>query len=236
MAARRRSNTLRPVTDADDTEYDDSPSVSDTATFTESWNVVSVAKLWILWARSAITRTDEAIAARAAITIAQRDGESPGVSRLHDVKCCAALVAVCSAVFAVESVSIALRSQVVDQATIDGWTPNPNGRKRASASKILGQITQRAIVTRRTADDLAARWRELYDLRGRSVHYTEGPAGLVDHPIGTRTDPVHVDISAEAAQEATSTLLMTLRALRDDPTRRARRWSDEHRDALAEFI
>jgi hypothetical protein len=113
----------------------------------------------------------------------------------------------------------------------DAWA-----RKRLGADRKLAQILQRAITTRATADSLAGRWAALYQLRGMSVHFEEAGTALVDHPVGTRTDPINVTFSDESASKAMATLGDTLRALLDDPHPRARFWSAEHRVAAAEFI
>jgi hypothetical protein len=205
--------------------------VADTARWTDSAQIVSIAKLWIYWARSAKTRSAEATAARAAMVIEHQGGDSAEVSRLLDVETGAALVTVCSAVFAVESISIALRNRVVDQATMDGWT-----RTKLGADRRLAQILQRGIAARATADDLSGRWAALYRLRGMSVHFEEVGADLADHPVGTKTDPIHVTFSAETAAAAVATLVDTLQALLNDPHPRAHFWGAEHRGAVAEFI
>ena len=119
----------------------------------------------------------------------------------------AAVVAVCSATFAVEAAARSLATHM----------PPPAG-KESNAARVervlIGSITDPA-----RAAALVDRWRPLITLRNTTLHYDEEERDLGWHPSGLLRTAVEAGIyNTGAAQNAALLLIDTLAAIRDHAT------------------
>lgn len=181
--------------------------------------------MWIPWARAAARHLRDAGRARAELIAAQDDPDSKKVSRALSDEHESSLVAICSAVFAIEALSRSLRGSVADAATAQAWDGGApcatcGAKKRPlPMEKHLRQILQRSVRTRSVVNELADRWKPLIVMRDEAVHFMEETLPTQPHPSGTGNTAVEVcRYSFEMAQEALDLLATTLIRLRDDPT------------------
>jgi hypothetical protein len=180
--------------------------------------------LWIIWAEVAISGTGRTSAARErGERSKQTDHTGAGLSEALSEETADAMVAVCGAAFAIEAVISAI-ARIVIPAIARKWeTP---GKLPKAASRVR-EVLKNAITAQATANVLADRWEPVLAARSAAVHFLETPAAPAPHPLGTNTGPEYVRYSLETAKEATSLLLDTLRALRDDAKPSMAKWGKD---------
>lgn len=176
------------------------------ASGTEQAVVRSTLILWTVWARETCAQARRARAAEETFRARHGGADTAASSEALGEELQSAVVAICSAAFAVETVVRSLATHL------------PPAGKESNSARVT-RVLAASVADPALATSLAERWRPIIALRNDTVHYDEEARDLDWHPSGlTRTAVESRTYNAGQAEAAAHLLLDTLTAIRDHPT------------------
>lgn len=191
-----------------------------------------IAHMWITWAELAIEHDRESRIERNAMMGEYAKGGNFAVILGRETA--EAVLAICSASFAMDALIGAWARLVMDPTIVAKWE-SPRAKSPMLASRTL-EVLKRSVGASASADSLAQQWKLVFDRRNDVVHYAEQPGSLVPHPAGIgRTAEVNATYCQENATAAVDLLMTTLDVVASAAKSKLAKWLNDFSPTLRQL-
>jgi hypothetical protein len=188
--------------------------------------------MWITWAELAIEHDRESRIERNAMMGEYARGGNFAVILGRETA--EAVLAICSASFAMDALIGAWARLVMDPAIVSKWE-SPNAKSPMLASRTL-EVLKRSVENSAAASSFAQQWKSVFDRRNAVVHYAEQPGSPVPHPAGIgKTAEVNAIYCQENATAAVDLLMTTLDAIASAAKPKLTKWLSDFSPTLQQL-